>query len=435
MGDYGRWKKWVLISASVVCWATQFGFLGLKHPSQYKIAIALYILTSMNASIPPVGILLTSAGMSYNLCYAFWTPSFPQLARNTPQSLEAKRQYRAGELNETEYTKATMLQRNRLSNIAFCCTSIGYTITLLIALGAAYGLHANDSDAGNLKAAVIIVGLSTGVWILAGTPWFFFEKSRSTPLPEGETYFSMGAKAYWYAFRNMGKLSQTWLYLIGYFLISDGYATTNQIYGIAQYLIVDYSTTVSTQLYIVQGISSAVGIYSFWFIQKRFKIRTKPMLMANCCFLLVVPIWGKFLKNYSRHRLTRTGCIGIGTTKLGFHNVWEVWAYSVWDCLLVSPFYAFSATMLSDIIPKGREVTFFAIYSLVSNSTAWVGPIVCGVIIDKTGNTWTGFPFSLSLSVVGFALICCVNVKKAQGQCEEWVHKDPTLQRGRARAQ
>jgi MFS-type transporter involved in bile tolerance (Atg22 family) len=199
----------------------------------------------------------------------------------------------AGELTEEEYTKTKMLQRNRLSNVAFCCTSIGYTITLLIALGAAYGLHANESDAGNLNAAVVIVGISTGVWIVAGTPWFFLEKARSTPLPEGETYFSIGAKAYWFACKNMKHLNQTWLYLIGYFLISDGYATTNLVYGICQYNIVSYSTTVSTELYIVSGISSAVGIYSFWLIQKRFKIRTKAMLMANCCFLLCVPIWGK----------------------------------------------------------------------------------------------------------------------------------------------
>jgi hypothetical protein len=46
MGDYGPWKKWILITSSVVCWATQFGFLGLKHASQYNVAIALYILSS-----------------------------------------------------------------------------------------------------------------------------------------------------------------------------------------------------------------------------------------------------------------------------------------------------------------------------------------------------------------------------------------------------
>jgi MFS-type transporter involved in bile tolerance (Atg22 family) len=231
--------------------------------------------------------------MAYNLCYAFWTPSFPQLARNTSQALEAKRAYLAGEMNEEEYNKKKMLQRNRLSNIAFCCTSVGYTFTLLIALGAAYGLHANSSDAGNLHAAVIIVGISTGVWILAGTPWFFLEKTRSTPLPEGESYLSVGAKNYWFVFGNLKTLSHTWLYLVGFFLISDGYATTNQLVGICQYLIIDYSVTLSTEIAIVQGVCSALGIYSLHFIQKRFQIKTKPMLMTICCFLIMIPVWGK----------------------------------------------------------------------------------------------------------------------------------------------
>jgi len=33
MGDYGQWKKWILITATLVCWARQFGFLGFKDPS------------------------------------------------------------------------------------------------------------------------------------------------------------------------------------------------------------------------------------------------------------------------------------------------------------------------------------------------------------------------------------------------------------------
>lgn len=85
--------------------------------------------------------------------------------------------------------------------------------------------------------------------------------------------------------------------------------------------------------------------------------------------------------------------------------------------------------MLSDICPKGREVTFFAIYALVSKSTAWIGPIVSGVIIDRTGNTWKGFPFSLSLTVVGYVCICFVDVEKGKRQCERYVLEDPTLQK------
>jgi MFS-type transporter involved in bile tolerance (Atg22 family) len=52
MSDYGSTKKWVLIACTLVCWAAQFGFLGLSQPIQYRIAAALFILASKNNSIP-----------------------------------------------------------------------------------------------------------------------------------------------------------------------------------------------------------------------------------------------------------------------------------------------------------------------------------------------------------------------------------------------
>lgn len=305
--------------------------------------------------------------------------------------------------------------RNKLSNFAFGGLSVGYTLTLLIALGAAYGLGANDSSEANLKAAVIIVAISTAIWIISGTPWFFLEKNGAVPFPKGENYITVGIKTYWQAFRHANKLSQLWTYLVGYFFLSDGYATTNQLFGICQNNITVYSTTMNTAIYIVQGAANGFGIIAFWLIQKHFKVQTKKILIANMAFLLLMPLWG---------------CIGIGTKEFGYHKAWEVWDFSVVDCAAVAPFYAFSATMLSDLCPKGREVTFFAIYALVGKSTAWIGPIISGQIIDhsKSGATQMGFTFSLALTVVGFALICCVNVKKGQKESEEWVLNDPTLQ-------
>lgn len=396
MGDYGRWKRWILLASTLVCWATQFAFLGLKNGGQYKSAIVVYILSTV----------------SYNLCQAFWQPSLPLLARNTPAARETRQAFVRGEMEESEYVRRQVLQRNKLSNIAFASMSIGYTIVLVIAIGAAYGLHADDSTANNTRAAVIIVGIATGFWVLLGSPWFLLEKKRAQKLPPGQTYLSVGAKAYWQMLRHAPRLSQTWLYLVGYFFLADGYATTNQLVNLCQNSIVSYNTIVSTKLYIVDGIANAVGIAVLWAAQRYWRIPTKPMLMTICGFLFVVPVWG---------------CIGIGTNNFGFHKVWEIWAFNVYDCAAIAPFYAFSATMLADIIPKGREVTFFSLWALFGKSTAWIGPIISGVIIDRTGSTWKGFPFSLGLTVVGIALIALVDVPKARAQCAAWQENDPTL--------
>lgn len=72
-------------------------------------------------------------------------------------------------------------------------------------------------------------------------------------------------------------------------------------------------------------------------------------------------------------------------------------------------------------------MTFFALYAFVSKSTAWIGPIIAGVIIYKTGNTWKGFPFALELSVAGFILICLVDVEKGKREAVEYVKNDPTF--------
>lgn len=65
------------------------------------------------------------------------------------------------------------------------------TTTLLIALGAAYGIRANSSTEGNNHAAVAIIGLATGVWVLCGTPQLFLEKDRVAKFPKGETYLEI----------------------------------------------------------------------------------------------------------------------------------------------------------------------------------------------------------------------------------------------------
>jgi MFS-type transporter involved in bile tolerance (Atg22 family) len=350
--------------------------------------------------------------LSYNLCVSFWYPALPHLARNTSRVLKAKQEHASGDISKEEFEVIKTLERSRIANFSFGWLSIGNTLAFVIALGIAFAVHANDSGTNNLRAANISIGMAAGLWILTGSPWFFLEKQRAPKLPKGETYFRVGAKAYWQAIRHANKLSQTWLFLIANFVILDGAATTAQLFSLCQNSIVQYSTTISTELFIVQGIANAVGIVIFWLVQKHWKIRTKPMFVVVSALQILLAVWG---------------CIGIGTTKFGLHNIWEVWAYSVVLCIGATPFNALSIALLSDICPKGREVTFFAIFSLASKSTSWVGPIVSSAIIDRTGSVWTGFPFSLALVVVGFVLLCFVDVEKGQQQCREWLLSDPTL--------
>ena len=66
----------------------------------------------------------------------------------------------------------------------------------------------------------------------------------------------------------------------GYFLLGDSLNTTVTVIGTLQNTIVAYDTLTLTYL-LLEGIAAqAVGIYSFWWIQRRFGFNTKTMFNA-----------------------------------------------------------------------------------------------------------------------------------------------------------
>jgi hypothetical protein len=46
LADFGNWNPWVVRGFSVLSWAFEFGFLGIKTPAKWRAAMALYILSS-----------------------------------------------------------------------------------------------------------------------------------------------------------------------------------------------------------------------------------------------------------------------------------------------------------------------------------------------------------------------------------------------------
>jgi MFS-type transporter involved in bile tolerance (Atg22 family) len=63
------------------------------------------------------------------------------------------------------------------------------------------------------------------------------------------------------------------------------------------------------------------------------------------------------------------------------------------------------------MMPKGKENMFFGIIGVASRASAWFGPLVVGVIAQKTGNLWLGWPFISAMFVVAFAVLYSVDME------------------------
>lgn len=391
--DFGSWRPNILIVLSIVAYAISFGWLGVHTEEKWRIRLGLYI----------VGLI------AYQTTLTFWTAAFPGLARNTLALREKAEQYAEGMITREEYDFADSMKRNELSNTAFYIQSLGEIAILAVIVGIMFGVNVNASTANNNWGLSVLIAFATGVWILLSLPWFIMEKRRPGQDP-GTNIALAGCKQLWVAITQVWKLKQSLFYLIGYFLLGDSLNTTVTVVGTLQNSIVTYNSLELTYLLIVGIAAQAVGIYSFWSVQRRYGLPTKTMFNVVAVGIILLDGWGM---------------IGIWSQRFGFHHVWEVWAYQTFYGLFVCPWYSYSQTMISEVTPRGKEFLFFSLFSIIGKTSAFIGPLVSSAIIDDTGNNSTPFYFLFSLSLVSFIfLLFFVDVKKSRKEQEAFLDEE-----------
>ncbi|KAL1707875.1 autophagy-related protein 22-like protein [Schizophyllum commune] len=376
--DYGTWRPNITIFFTIVAVGVSFAWLGVEHPDQWEAATALYVL----------GLI------TYQCVLTFWTAAFPGLARDLPEVKQSLADVKGGDKTAEEHTKLTSLSRNRISNLSFTVCSVGEIVVLAIMVGILKAIHSDESTENNTKAFSVLIAFSGGVWLLCAIPWFLIEKRRpGLTMPPGTNLLTVGFKQVAVAFRECMRLKQTFLYLIFYFLI-----------------VVSYSTLQLTYLLILGIATQAIGIYAFWFVQKKYKISTKAMLCFNVFWIILLTIWG---------------LIGVHTDRFGFKHVWEIWLYQAYYGLMVCPWYAYSQTMISEVSPLPQMFLFFALFSVVGKTSAFIGPFVSSAIIDASGgNDNMPFAFLFSLGTASTVFLWLVDVKKSRVECEAFVRAE-----------
>ncbi|BEI94068.1 uncharacterized protein CcaverHIS019_0605270 [Cutaneotrichosporon cavernicola] len=239
--DYGSVSRWVLLLATVVCWASQFGFLGVTQPSQWEVAMGLFVLGFLDAA----------------------------------------------EISAAQYEIVEMLERNRLSAVSTAHSNWGYLLTLALNLSILLPL-ANNPMVNNYTLAATNV-----YWIVLGLPWFIVQKSRpGPPLPVGEHWITVGWKQIASATNHYRRLPYTFIYLAAYFLLADGLNTTGTVVGIIQNQHVHFSFLQNTYLGLAQASCSILSVYGFWYIQRWRAIPTKRMFQITNLVTVLIPFWG-----------------------------------------------------------------------------------------------------------------------------------------------
>ncbi|KAF8204562.1 MFS general substrate transporter [Pholiota molesta] len=383
--DYGTFGRWLLLVITCICWAAQFAEMSLTTPSRWPLAMALYMI----------------GFITYGATLVFYAALFPRLARNTLRSRTLRDQYEAGKITREEYEVEESLEKNRISNISTTHSNIGYIATLCLNLSVLLPL------ANNPKVNNYTLVLTNAYWVVMGVWWFVFQQPRpGPPLPKGEHYITIGWRQIWAAFKQYKQLPYTFIYLFAFFLLADGLNTTGTLISICQNDKFSFSFLQNTYLGLAQAITSTMSTLGFWYFQRYFKISTKKMFIVTNVVTVFIPFWGM---------------LGIWTGKVGFHNVWEFWAYNVVFGLFQAPYYAFSQTMMAELTPPGFDNMFFGLFGLSNRASSMIGPNVIQAIIDKSGSNWMGFPFLFALCFAASMVIWfCVDIEKGRRDAVAW---------------
>jgi len=97
--------------------------------------------------------------------------------------VEAK-EYEHGEVSREDYDFGDMMQRNRISNLAFIAQSAGEIIILAVLVGILFALNINEGVTNDDRGLSVLIAYATAVWIvLAITGFGLDNKDRVRSFP------------------------------------------------------------------------------------------------------------------------------------------------------------------------------------------------------------------------------------------------------------
>jgi UMF1 family MFS transporter len=259
-------------------------------------------------------------------------------------------------------------QRDKVSSRGYALGYLGGGVLLLLNLALLQGANALGISGG---LAVRLSLCSAGVW-WGGFSIVTFRRLRTgsaaTVLPPGSSVLTAGVKELLASFRALRRLPQTLRYLVAYMLFNDGIQT---VIGMA-------SLFLSQELFVARGLpedqSFLVGLilmiqFAAFFGAHLFE-RIAAVIGTKRAILLSLVIW------------TATIVYAYGWLQ----TTAQAWVMGAVIATVLGGSQALSRSLFSQMIPAGREASFFGIYEISERGTSWIGPILFGMVAATTNS-------------------------------------------------
>jgi len=339
------------------------------------------------------GVLMMIANVSYGFAVVFYNAYLPLLIAAHPDVTSVAETA----TDDQQIIDAANALSSKVSTRGFATGFCGQLIFLIFN----FILLTVIPDGG---LAVRINVMLCGFWTLVfGGYCFFHLKPRpGPPLPDGQNFVSVSFNQIVGTFASAKDLPQLFLYLLAYFIFSDGCSTlagSAALFAAIELKMASADIMLGILLVSLSAIASCV----IWFnVEKHFKLRPKTILILNLVILGCMPIYG----------IVAMTC------------QWEFYMMCLIFGLNTGSQQAYTRSIFSSIVPQGHEAEYFSLYEVTDKGTAWAGPLVVGAVFDATGNFRDSFGALLAFFVVGIFVLSFFDPEKAAAECKAFELKE-----------
>lgn len=247
--------------------------------------------------------------------------------------------------------------------------TFGYISALIMqasALGTIYLLGVENPIA--LKMPIFLAATWWAIFMLPTVP-FWLKPRPGPPLSDATRrggklrrmvrYIGFGWKQIWQTIKEVRRLREVRIYLISWFLLSDGVITMSALAIIYAKTSLDLTPAGLALISATALVMNALGAW-LWpsFIAPKLKLSVIPTMKLLICLMACLPgyaivglIWPGIVETLGWGALT---------------NAWELYTLAVVFGFLAGGVNVYGRAIFSELIPSGKESTFFSVLSLPS---------------------------------------------------------------------
>ncbi len=286
-------------------------------------------------------------------------------------------------------------KRDRVSSYGY---GLGY-------LGGVVMLVLNLLIINNAERLGISVGLAVRISFLAASLWwgvfgaisFYLIRSRGADkkIPSNKNIVTVGFSELWQTLKELRRLRYTALFLIAYLFYNDGIQTVI----LQSSVFISYELFTSKGLpsdssflitiFIIAQVSALIGAIGFEYIAR--------FIGAKRTIILSLIIW----------------CGIVIYAYAFFQNAFQAYMLGAFIGMVLGSAQALSRSLYSQMIPVGRESSFFGLYEISEKGTSWMGQILFTIIVGATGSFRQAILGLVVFFVVGSIILLFTDTTRA----------------------